>query len=195
MKTKLVLITSYFVFASIFLFSLIIYQLYLYHQNSSVSGRNISLRSTVNYKALPPRPSETKIVLTPLEVRVEVLREFLGRYNSPLTSYAENIVDAADKYGLDWRLLPAIAMQESTLCKKMPRDSYNCWGFGIYGKKVTRFAGFDEAINTISKTMAEEYHGQGLLSPSEIMSKYTPSNQGVWAENVSYVMDRIAASL
>ena len=81
------------------------------------------------------------------------------------------------------------------LCKKIPKDSYNCWGFGIYGKKVTRFSGFEEAIDKVSKTLAQDYHAQGLEDPSEIMSKYTPSNSGVWAENVSYIMDRIQGSM
>ncbi len=196
MKTKLVLVASYFIFTPFFLLALIAYQQYLHHQDSSVSGKSVSLKSTeLNYRALPQRPSETKITLIPIEARIEVLKEFLGRYDSPLLSYAKDIVEAADKYDLDWRLLPAIAMQESTLCKKMPKESYNCWGFGIYGKKVTKFADFNEAIDTVSKTLAKEYHGQGLLNPAEIMTKYTPSNQGIWAENVSYVMDRIAARL
>ena len=38
--------------------------------------------------------------------------------------------------GFDYRLLPAIAMQESTLCRSIPVDSHNCWGWGIYGDKV-----------------------------------------------------------
>jgi hypothetical protein len=126
---------------------------------------------------------------------VDALSAFLSRYDSPLLGYAEEIVNAADKYGLDYRLLPAIAMQESTLCEKAPKDSFNCWGFGIYGKKVTRFDNFSHAIETVSKALAEDYHARGLQDPHEIMTRYTPSNSGEWAENVSYVMGRIAASL
>jgi len=155
----------------------------------------LSPQSNVGYKAIPETINSTRTALFVKEARIEVLKEFFARYKSPLDKYADVIVEAADKYGIDYRLLPAIAMQESTLCKKIPKDSYNCWGFGIYGKKVTRFSGFEEAIDKVSKTLAQDYHAQGLEDPSEIMSKYTPSNSGVWAENVSYIMDRIQGSM
>ena len=86
-------------------------------------------------------------------------------------------------------------MQESTLCEKAPQDSYNCWGFGIYGGKVTRFESFEQAIETIARTLSQNYHAKGLIEPVDIMSRYTPSNTGEWADNVSYVMERISAPL
>jgi hypothetical protein len=86
-------------------------------------------------------------------------------------------------------------MQESTLCLKAPKGTNNCWGFGIYGKKRTSFDSIADAVEVVSKTLARDYHGKGLVEPAEIMTKYTPSNDGVWARNVSYVMERIEASL
>ncbi len=195
MRTGLLLTAGYFVVTPTFLFSLIFYETFLIHQNSHVSARSLSSRvKSVEYSTIP-KSSQSEVVLNAREARVDALRTFLGKYSSPLLSYAGDIVRAADKYGIDYRLLPAIAMQESTLCEKAPANSYNCWGFGIYGKKVTRFDSFEDAINTVSKTLAEKYHIQGLTDPYEIMTKYTPSNSGEWAENVSYVMERISASL
>jgi hypothetical protein len=78
-------------------------------------------------------------------------------------------------------------MQESTLCKKIPKDSYNCWGFGIYGGKVTRFDNYPEAIHTITKTLAVKYKKDGLHTPEEIMQRYTPSSNGSWAKGVNLV--------
>ncbi len=196
MKLRLVLLASYFILTPFFILTLIIYQVYLYHQNSSVSGKITSTAQTkIAYRTLPDTPHSTTVALSAHEARVDVLKEFFTRYGSPLSSYAKNIVDAADKYKLDYRLLPAIAMQESTLCRKMPKNSNNCWGFGIYGKKITRFDNLADAIETISKTLSRDYHGQGLKNPAEIMTKYTPSSNGSWATNVSYVMDRIALAL
>ena len=86
-------------------------------------------------------------------------------------------------------------MQESTLCEKAPADSYNCWGFGIYSGKITRFESFEQAIETIARTLSQNYHAKGLIEPVDIMSRYTPSNTGEWADNVSYVMERISAPL
>ena len=180
----------------IFIFSLIFYQLFLLHQNSNISGKVLGASvQKIDYQAIPERSSITQVSITTSEARVDVLKEFLGRYNSPLENLSEYIVEISDKYRLEYRLLPAIAMQESTLCQKAPADSYNCWGFGIYGGKVTRFNSFEEAIETIAKTLAQNYHAQGLIEPIDIMSRYTPSNTGEWAENVSYVMERISASL
>ena len=177
-------------------FSLIFYQMFLASQNSQAvtkSFTNDQLKA--EYSAVPEKNQETAHVLSANEARIEVLREFFARYNSPLEDFAENIVESADKYGIDYRLLPAIAMQESTLCLKSPKDTNNCWGFGIYDTKKTSFDNLAQGIETVSKTLSEQYHAQGLVEPQDIMSKYAPSNTGVWAENVSYVLSRISASL
>ncbi|HVT01034.1 MAG TPA: hypothetical protein VHE53_02250, partial [Patescibacteria group bacterium] len=136
MKARLVLLASFFLLTPVFLFSLIFYQVFLSHQNSqttAVLGANTT--SGISYQAVPTTEEDTTVTLTSREARVDVLREFFGKYGSPLEAYADDIVTAADKYGLDYRLVPAIAMQESTLCLKAPKDTNNCWGFGIYGKK------------------------------------------------------------
>ena len=195
MKLKIVLLTAYLGIVPVFLFILIMYSLFLLHQTTGVLGTSINLSQRVEYQALPEARGEVGGDVNPQEARVTVLQEFLGRYSSPLLPFSEKIVESADKYGIDYRLLPAIAMQESTLCKKIPKESYNCWGFGIYGGKVTRFANYNEAIETISKTLARDYKSRGLSEPHEIMTRYTPGSDGSWAEAVSYVMDRIGASM
>lgn len=196
MNTRLILLGVYFLFTPVFLFILVFYLLFLSHQNSTVSTRTATVFSNnVSYRAIPDVPIVSDASLAVREARVDVLNDFFSKYNSPLVAYAGDIVDAADRYGLDYRLLPAIAMQESILCKRIPKNSFNCWGFGIYGGKITRFTSFSEAIETISKTLSEKYHKLGLQNPEEIMSKYTPANTNDWAGNVSYVMDRIGASL
>ena len=193
---RLFLLGVYFTMTPLFIFSLIFYQLFLLHQHSNVSGKVLGASTqNVDYQAIPERSSATEVKVSVSEARVDVLKQFLGRYNSPLEDHSEFIVEVSDRYSLDYRLLPAIAMQESTLCEKAPTDSYNCWGFGIYGGKVTRFESFEEAIETIARTLSQNYHAQGLIEPADIMSRYTPSNTGEWAENVSYVMERISAPL
>lgn len=197
MKTKLVLLASYFILTPFFIIALIFYQTFLHHQDSRVSANVLGARTgQIEYSSLPDGAEDTTgVVLAPREARVDVLRVFFARYNSPLEGYAEELVDSADKNRLDYRLLPAIAMQESTLCLKAPASSYNCWGFGIYGNKRTAFESYPEAIDTISRALAKDYRGQGLIEPEQIMTKYTPSSDGSWAKAVRYVMERIDASL
>ena len=149
----------------------------------------------VAYAALPPESGSLKITLVSEDARVSVVKDFLTKYKSDLLPYAQNIVNAADKYNLDYRLVPAIAMQESNLCKKAPKDSYNCWGFAIYGKNVLKFDNYTDAINTVTKTLATEYKGKGLATAEQIMTKYTPSNNGAWADSVNHFMNQLTVNL
>lgn len=124
--------------------------------------------------------------------RVANLKVFFRKYNSDLYEHTEFIVETSDKYGLDYRLLPAIAMQESTLCKNIPSNSYNCWGWGIYGNMVTRFSSYEEAIDTVAKGLKEYYIDKGLVSVEQIMSKYNPSSpNGSWAHGVMSFIETI----
>ena len=91
------------------------------------------------------------------DVRVLALRKFFKKYNSPLHEHAYDLVRQSDIWGLDYALLPAIAMQESSGCKRIPANSYNCWGFGIYGNKVARFASYSQAMAKVAKTIREAY--------------------------------------
>lgn len=126
-----------------------------------------------------------------VDTRVANLKSFLRNYNSPLYDYAELIVETSDENQLDYRLIPAIAIQESGGCKVIPHNSYNCWGYGIYGNTVTRFSSYDEAITTVARGLKKNYIDKGLTTTSAIMSKYTPSSNGSWAEGVEKVLNWI----
>jgi len=145
----------------------------------------------IAYAALPPADNTIENTIKSEDSKTEIVRQFLARYNSPLEPYAPDIVAAANRYDMDWRLLPAIAMQESTLCKKIIADSHNCWGWGIYGKKVTKFSNYPEAIETITKTLSTKYRDKGLVTAFEIAKLYNPSNTNNWAENVTFVMNQL----
>jgi hypothetical protein len=121
--------------------------------------------------------------------RVAILKAFLRQYDSPLYDHAEFIVKVSDENQLDYRLIPAIAMQESTGCKFIPHNSYNCWGWGIYGNTVTRFTSYPEAIDTVARGLKKNYIDHGLTTTEQIMKKYNPSSNGSWAFGVTYFLD------
>lgn len=194
MRGKVALVLSFFGVVPFFLFCLILYSLFLLYENNN-SPKVIISTQNIHYKALPQERRQTIITIPAGDARKQVLKEFFAHYKSPLAPFANDIVTAADKYGIDYRLLPAIAMQESNVCKKIPKNSYNCWGFGIYGGKVKRFANYQEAIDTVSKTLAKEYKQKGFEEPHEIMTKYTPSSNGSWANSVSFFMSKLQAAL
>ena len=160
--------------------------------------RNIAFdtqTSKVAYAALPPSSGMLKPEIIQEDARIAVVRDFFQKYNSPLLPFANEVIASADKYNLDYRLIPAIAMQESNLCKKIIKDSYNCWGFGIYGKKVTKFGNYVQGIDTVTKTLAHQYKANGLETAEEIMSRYTPSSNGSWAHGVNQFMNQLAYNL
>lgn len=165
-----------------------------YAQNNGVAGL-IGKDPRVAYAALPAASGTLKVNVVSQDARVTMVRDFFEKYKSDLLPYAQNVVEDADKYGLDYRLIPAIAMQESNLCKKAPKDSYNCWGFGIYGKKVTKFENYSQAIDIVTKTLARQYKSQGLETPAQIMTRYTPGSNGSWADSVNQFMGQLSINL
>jgi len=126
--------------------------------------------------------------IKPGDARAANLKSFFRKHNSVLYDYADKIVEVSDKYKFDYRLLPAIAMQESNLCRVIPEDSYNCWGWGIYGATVTKFDSYDDAIETVAKGIKDHYIDEGLVTASAIMQKYTPPSQGSWQYGVNAFM-------
>lgn len=137
------------------------------------------------FSAVPYVANNYQTDITLSDGRMANLKSFFRKYNSALYDYADVIVKNADKYQFDYRLLPAIAMQESNLCKYIPEDSYNCWGWGIYGNTVTKFISYEEAIETVSRGIKDHYIDNGLVTASAIMAKYTPSSNGSWAHGVN----------
>lgn len=125
--------------------------------------------------------------------RVAILYTFLSGYNSSLKEYSFDVVKAADKYDLDWRLLPAISGVESTFGRQIPENSYNAWGWGIYGNNIIRFASYPDAIETISKGLRENYIDRwGAKNTYQIGRFYAASP--TWAQRVVYFMEKIDSS-
>src|SRR3989344_9110543 len=120
--------------------------LYTVQRNETRYEKNALRAEVVEFKALPQASSKISIEIKTKDARVEALEDFFKKFRSPLAPYAQYFVVAADEHDLDFRLLPSIAMHESGLCKRIPKGSYNCFGYGIYGDKVLRFKGFDDAI-------------------------------------------------
>lgn len=188
---KFILLTGYFIVTPLFVLFTLLFLLFLSFQKNKSYNSFFSQQKSVAYAALPSSQNTFNDEIEQKDGRVENIRQFFAKYNSPLEPYAQNIIDAAEKYGIDYRLVPSIAMQESNLCKKIPDGSHNCWGYGIYGGKVTKFDNYPQAIETITKGLSKNYKGAGLETPEEIMNKYTPSSNGSWAKGVNHFMNKL----
>lgn len=137
------------------------------------------------FAALPSTTGQVQGVATAADARAEIIRQYLSNYKSPLEPFAAQIVEVSEKYDLDFRLLVAIAQQESNLCKKIPPDSYNCWGWGIHERGTTRFTSYPEALEIVTQGLREDYLNKGYNTPEQIMKKYTPLSSGSWAAGVN----------
>ncbi len=123
--------------------------------------------------------------------RREVLARFLAKYNSPLKDNVDTFIEVADKYGLDYRLLPAISCMESTCGKHLIVNSHNAWGWGIYGNQTIYFKNFDEGIETVGKGIYEGYAKKGLNTPAKMAPVYTPPRANHWLSGVSFFMNQM----
>src|SRR5688572_22352800 len=165
-------------------------------KTSDIAKSNLNSSNLINeplsgvkvYASLPTKFPSINGVVEAQDARPEIVKKYLERYNSPLIHHANLLVQTADKYSLDFRLVTAIAQQESNLCKIIPPDSYNCWGWGIHSRGSLGFNSFEEGIETVSKGLREEYLGKGYTTVEEIMSKYTPQSNGSWAFGVNQFM-------
>jgi hypothetical protein len=143
------------------------------------------------FAALPEASGEVDFMIGSDDARTLILADYLDEFDSPLSGLEEVLVQAADTYNLDFRLLVAIARQESGLCRFIPTDSYNCWGWGIHERGTLGFRSFNEGIWTVARGLRKDYFDDGLISPKEIMGRYTPSSNGSWAFAVEQFIEEM----
>ncbi len=145
------------------------------------------------FAALPAFDRGTKTQVKVSDARAEIIRQYLKKYDSPLEPLADLIVELSDQNNFDYRWFVAIAQQESGLCKHIPENSYNCWGWGIYPEpsnpsvlKVTRFDSYEEALRRIAPQFTKIFlKGNHMKDPMEVMKTYTPPSDGSWAHGVN----------
>lgn len=131
------------------------------------------------------------------DARSLVLQKFLTRQGSPLAEYAEYIVQRAQHYNLDYRVVPAIAMCESTGGKRIPsKDSYNAWGISVETGEVSgaKFQNWMHAIEWVTKYMYEKYYNRGIHDLIDIGAIYAPpsvANGNSWANCVEFFIQQI----
>lgn len=121
-------------------------------------------------------PEEAKI----REAHAKAIDTFFESRNAPLAGYGKVFVDEAIKNDIDWRLLPAIAMRESTggiqACKSVnaPNNS-----FGWFSCKKG-FSSNDAAIAHIAKTLGgnneKAPHYTEDMNTTQILKRYNPDS-------------------
>jgi hypothetical protein len=129
-----------------------------------------------------------------LNAKAEAIDAYFRERNMPLAGTGKLMVVEAEKNGLDWRLLPAIAVRESTggkfACKKV---TYSYFG---WGSCKINFKSHDHAIETVARNLGgnnpKTAHYYDDKTTIEILRTYNPpSIVPRYAEQVVSIMNAI----
>jgi hypothetical protein len=133
------------------------------------------------------------------DARNQIVANFLERHNSKLQPYdywGKFLVDTADKYGLDFRFLPAIMMEESNLCRATPKttneagqvvETYNCLGLGVHSRGTWGFPSYEANLEKADEILKKNYIDQGRVTTRSVAEKYTASVDK-WTNSVNQWM-------
>lgn len=156
---------------------LVILELFLF------SSKAIAKETIVSDSAKFHSPEQNNSI----DLREEILERFFLTHNSLLSDHAKEFIFYADKYNLDWRLLPAISGVESTFAKRIPFNSYNAYGWanGNY-----YFDSWEESIEHVSRYLKEKYLDRGATTVDKIAPIYAPPSK-TWAWKVKFFMSEI----
>jgi hypothetical protein len=108
--------------------------------------------------------------IAPADSRRQALAAFFRRYDSPLLDLTGDFLDAADRHGLDWRLLPGIAMVETTAGKHARYSNIFGWNSG-----KARFRSPLACLEFVAERLATSplYAGKDMAA---ILRTYNPAN-------------------
>jgi len=132
-------------------------------------------------------PNQTRSTPAPQyrrDPRLQTLREFFGKAECPALAYSQVFLDAADRYALDWRLLPSISFIESTGGKATRNNNLFGWDSGR-----AQFDSPAAAIHAVGYRLAHSnlYKNKDL---NDLLATYNRSVE--YAQKVKSVMRRIA---
>jgi len=127
----------------------------------------------------------TETIKSEKDNRAQKLKKYLEFKNSPYANKADFFVKTADKYDIDYTLLPSISGIESSFGTFLMPNSYNPFGWGggyIY------YDSWEECIESVAKGITTYYPSD---NPEEIGPIYTPPNYVKWIAAVKQFQNEI----
>jgi hypothetical protein len=141
-------------------------------------------------KAVPDAPAHVVAVNTARptgpDPRAVRLRRFLSKLHCPVAVMSEDFVQAADDNQLDWRLLPSIAVIESSGGKAYKNNNIFGWRNGDEAFPTIR-AGLNHVAYKLGRSPL--YRSRNSLAKLRL---YNPNEE--YPGNVMAVMNRISPS-
>ncbi len=144
------------------------------------------------------KDSEAEKSASILKIKAEAIDSYFRERNMPLEGTGETMVAEAEKNGLDWRLIAAISVRESTggkfECKKA---DFNAFG---WGSCKINFKSNEHAIETVARNLGgnnpKTAHHYDNKTTIEILRAYNPpSIVPRYAEQVISIMNDIGPSV
>jgi hypothetical protein len=138
------------------------------------------------------QPEDPKV--TVLKAKADAIDAYFAEHDMPLEGTGMKMVEEAEKNGLDWRLLPAISVRESTGgksdCKKVKNNAFG-WGSCHIGFKSN-----DEAIETVARNLGGNNPKTSMhydnKTTKQILNAYNPpSIVRKYTEQVMTIMNNI----
>lgn len=123
----------------------------------------------------------------PEDDRASRLDAYFSKWDMPLAGYGAKFISEADKYGIDWKLMPAIAVQESSGGKYMKNNNPFGWG-----SCEIKFASFNEAIEELAANLGgtdpETARYYKDASVDKILWHYNGSVNKSYPGKIKYIM-------
>jgi hypothetical protein len=116
--------------------------------------------------------------------RLARLQAFFAKSDCPAKAYSTDFLAAADRYALDWRLLPSISYVESTGGKSARNNNLFGWDSGRASFRTVRACIHEVGYKL---THSQLYRSKSL---DQLLAIYNPS--GAYAQKIKSVMAQIA---
>ena len=141
------------------------------------------------YSSKPLVLAETSDAVLTKDARAQKLDAVFKMYDCPLEGLGQTFVDEADKNNIPWWLVAAVSFKESSCGKYTPtvngKETYNAWGWGVYGTSISGFDNWVRGIETVSQYFSQKFYQNGITNVCDIMKIYTPPSNGSWCTDVN----------
>ncbi|MCF7834239.1 MAG: hypothetical protein K9L98_03170 [Candidatus Pacebacteria bacterium] len=154
----------------------------------------LSQKQNIEALGLISSNQDSNIKVKTLEAQAQAIDDYFKSYDLPFHGIGKSMVESSEKYGLDWRLLPAIAMRESTggkfACKKA---TFNAFG---WGSCKINFDSHEEAVETVAKNLGGQnprtaMHYAGKDTKEILLAYNPPSIIPNYVPQVMKIMEKI----
>lgn len=155
---------------------------------NSLTARTEAPRAAAFQPTIHPETVMVVSVVAKPDDRAARLKKYLQAQGSPMANDAAALVQIADKYDLDWTLLPAIAALESQYGKMLLPGSFNPYG---WNNGRAYFGSFAASSEEVAAGIRSRYQPSGEVTAWGIGPRYAASK--TWAERVVRYQAQIAS--